>query len=637
MQIRLPVRLQLALPFLLLVCLPGLQHLDNLDRLESLEDSRREQLESAARMLVKQLALQPGLFAAHAVSLPNKPAPPVIPLLERSMTMDGRDDEWFDISPLAPPGVSRPLTDRPPPQLRLGANDAYLYLFLKAVDHAVVYRDRMDLSVTRNDHLRLVLVDADGVLKPYIIATREPGNVVAHVVSVTGRSLRREPEIAGIWVDTVEGYNIELRILRQLFRNQVGIDVVDVDNPQTRETASTAGGGLASAAEVPAIRLPSPRLDRFLADQGFEHVEIAETDGSVLSAYPRNSTPPEDAFRVRAALDLPGRPKASLTLWEDRASIAAAAEKFNQVLLIRTAAIAILALLVWLMLAMLFERRIKRLERRINLMVDARGGVTPLPGPTVPRDEFGDLDTHFSAAAERAAQYQQHLEQSANRLTHELRTPISVVKSSLDNIPEQTSADVQTYVQRAQSGVLRLQTLLNKLTEARRLEASLNAGDMEIFPLNALVEGCIGGYRLAWPGYSFEWEEIAGAPLRVSGVPDLVAQLLDKLIANAVSFHTPGTAIVIQLNGVGNHAVLSVINDGPPLTEDGADPFDSMVSTRPGGGEHLGLGLYIARIITRFHHGTLNLSNHNDRGVVATLRLPLMRLSSQLLNVPEAD
>ena len=50
------------------------------------------------------------------------------------------------------------------------------------------------------------------------------------------------------------------------------------------------------------------------------------------------------------------------------------------------------------------------------------------------RDEIGDLSRSFSTVLDRLAQYNDYLEQLADRLSHELRTPIAVVRSSLDNL-----------------------------------------------------------------------------------------------------------------------------------------------------------------------------------------------------------
>jgi len=102
--------------------------------------------------------------------------------------------------------------------------------------------------------------------------------------------------------------------------------------------------------------------------------------------------------------------------------------------------------------------------------------------------------------------------------------------------------------------------------------------------------------------------------------------MLDKLVANAVEFGKNG-AIDVGLAREGDNLLLSVSNEGPPLPAMQAGHlFDSMVSVRGGGeaGEpHLGLGLYIVRLIAQFHGGSARAANRRDgRGVVITVAMP---------------
>jgi signal transduction histidine kinase len=178
---------------------------------------------------------------------------------------------------------------------------------------------------------------------------------------------------------------------------------------------------------------------------------------------------------------------------------------------------------------------------------------------------------------------------------------------------------------RAQEGLARLTQILTRMSEAARLEQGLSDVERERFDLVPVVTGCVEGYRLAYPTATLRYTAPLEA-LRVDGAPDLVAQMLDKLVANAVEF-ARGGAIEVILEGVGTEIRLAVANAGPALPE-GMEGrlFESMVSVRTGGeaGEpHLGLGLYIVRVIAAFHGGVATAANQSDAtGVVVTVTLP---------------
>src|SRR5712691_878570 len=114
----------------------------------------------------------------------------------------------------------------------------------------------------------------------------------------------------------------------------------------------------------------------------------------------------------------------------------------------------------------------------------------------------------------------------------------------------------------------------------------------------------------------------------LSGAPDLYAQMLDKLAANAADFATGEEPIRIRLEARDSQATLTVSNRGPRLPEAMAGKlFESMVSMRrPDGSRepHLGLGLYIARLIAEFHGGSARALNREDgSGVVIKVKCTL--------------
>ena len=296
-------------------------------------------------------------------------------------------------------------------------------------------------------------------------------------------------------------------------------------------------------------------------------------------------------------------------------------------LLVLTLAVFAIAAAVLIWFATRISTRIRRLRDEAETAIDARGRIAHLVTAQNAGDELGDLSRSFSAMLGKLSQHHGYLESMASRLSHELRTPIAVVRSSLENL-RLAPADGRVYIERAEEGLTRLSTILTRMSEATRLEQGLASVERERFDLAAVVAGCVEGYRLAYPGQKFELALDADRAA-VSGSPDLAAQLLDKLVANAVDFCREGEPIRVSLSVADGTAALAVANPGPALPEAMRGKlFDSMVSLRSGrdgsGEPHLGLGLYVARLIAEFHGGAIsaeNLASGGGVAVTATFRL----------------
>jgi two-component system, OmpR family, sensor histidine kinase ChvG len=271
--------------------------------------------------------------------------------------------------------------------------------------------------------------------------------------------------------------------------------------------------------------------------------------------------------------------------------------------------------------------RIRRLRDEAEAAIDAQGRVRGAVVATRAGDEIGDLSRSFSSVLSRLAQYASYQQNMASRLSHELRTPIAVVKSSLDNLRlAPLPDDARVYIDRAQAGLNRLTHILTRMTEATRLEQSLGDAERERFDLAKVVAGSVDGYRLAYPAKTIVLEAPRGE-IWIDGAPDLIVQMLDKLVANAIEFGTPSAPIVVRLAPVDLGVRIEVENEGPPLPAAMQGRlFDSMVSVRSeqgGDAPHLGLGLYIVRLIAEFHRGRAVAANRADgRGVVVAVTLP---------------
>ena len=161
------------------------------------------------------------------------------------------------------------------------------------------------------------------------------------------------------------------------------------------------------------------------------------------------------------------------------------------------------------------------------------------------------------------------------------------------------------------------------MSEASRTEQLIENVEPELFSPGVVLASTVRAYSDAWPEREFGFEDRSEGA-RVNGSPELVIQMIDKLVDNAMDFTQRGDRIDIAVWRVDDEVLVSVENPGPPLPEKmRGELFDSMVSVREGESDrHLGLGLFIARLIAEGHDGAIDADNV-DGGVRFTIRLPI--------------
>ena len=287
--------------------------------------------------------------------------------------------------------------------------------------------------------------------------------------------------------------------------------------------------------------------------------------------------------------------------------------------------------------------RVRRLRDAAARGVDVRGvpvarrasgsARESLPGSAA-GDELGELARDFGTLLARQRDYTDYLRGMNARLAHELRTPLAVVSGALENLDDgELSAAARRYRERALAGSARLQRLLDGLAEATRIEQVLALAEPEELDLGAFLRAATAAYADAWPGRDIRCAVAAGTAPKVRADAALLAQLLDKLVANALDFCTPGGAVELRLELAGEAGqggcALAVHNPGPALpaavrerpgeplgSHRGAAGRDPPDAAADAGAAHLGLGLYIARLIAEAHGARLQLLDEGD-GVTA--------------------
>ncbi len=283
----------------------------------------------------------------------------------------------------------------------------------------------------------------------------------------------------------------------------------------------------------------------------------------------------------------------------------------------------LLIALVLLGFATVLSERIRRLRDAAESAVASDGRVREVLAPSRAGDELGDLGRSVSSLLGRLGEHQAYLRTLADKLAHELRTPLAMIGSSLDNLEQASDPDqIVRYGQRAREGSDRLNRIFQAMNQAARTEDSIRAEQTERLAIDAWLESYTEACRSTFSGRRFVLEIRGARPVYIDGAPDLLAQALDKLIENAGDVSPVDGRIEITLQARRNTVLLSVENEGPsPAPEVAATLFDSMVSHRSGRSErvHLGLGLYIARLIAE-HHGASIAARGTPRGCCIEMR-----------------
>lgn len=322
----------------------------------------------------------------------------------------------------------------------------------------------------------------------------------------------------------------------------------------------------------------------------------------ILSA----AVPLEVDDRVRATLLLE-RSNSEVLLLTDRA--------FSRLVGISLLAFAVSGgALLWY--ASRLASRIRRLRDAAESALDREGRVTAFPRTTA-GDEIGDLSRSFASLLDQVAAYTDYLRSLSGKLSHELNTPLAIVRTSLDNLEHAALPDdARPYVARARDGVERMGNLVRTMSEVTRIEHAIaGAGaDAETIDLTALLGDCAGAYRALLAPRELR-VELPAAPLPLRCAPDLVVQALDKLVDNARGFCPPDGWVRLALAREGDGARITLANSGPTLPEAMRGRlFDSLVSLRDKprraeGAPHLGFGLHVVKLVADLHQGRAEARN----------------------------
>lgn len=237
--------------------------------------------------------------------------------------------------------------------------------------------------------------------------------------------------------------------------------------------------------------------------------------------------------------------------------------------------------------------------------------------------------TRLAAEAQRVREIEQLREDVLATISHELRTPLTMVQGGSellrerwDSLPE---AERLRLTKRVAANADELSELVQQALSLTSLRLEGIGGRSEPVRLADIAREAV---REFGPGLDRRQVDVeATAPIVTVSDPDLIRQILAHLLANAEKFSDETAPIRVVVRARGGTARIAVHDEGPGLTEDELDqvfePFyrGGHVLHRETRG--LGVGLPIARHLSRALGGRIEVSSRPGEGSTFTLCLPM--------------
>jgi len=243
-----------------------------------------------------------------------------------------------------------------------------------------------------------------------------------------------------------------------------------------------------------------------------------------------------------------------------------------------------------------------------------------------PRDEITNLADTFDTMLDRLEHAFDAQRRFVANASHELRTPLAVARTAVEvtlakpqRTPEhleQMAADVHGALNRAEHLVEGLLTL----TRSQHLTHASEPADLATAAQDALDLDAneIDSRALA--------VHTRLEPAPVTGDRALLDRLVSNLIDNAVRHNRPDGWLSVHTHHDGQHAVITVVNTGPPIeparVPELFQPFHRADGPARSNSNGLGLGLSIVRAVADAHHAQTTAAARPDGGFAITVRLP---------------
>lgn len=208
-------------------------------------------------------------------------------------------------------------------------------------------------------------------------------------------------------------------------------------------------------------------------------------------------------------------------------------------------------------------------------------------------------------------------------VTHELKTPIAIVKLNLETLQKRKLDEQQQsrFFQTTLHEVNRLNSLCNNILLASQLDAGAYKASKSLVDLSAVADKVTVELKRRYPNRRIESN--IEDNIRLMGEETLLELLISNLLENAIKYSPPDGQVAILLIKKGRNIIIEVADEGYGIDEEEKEKiFEKFYRignevTRSAKGT--GLGLFLSKEIAKDHHGQITVNNNGQKGSIFTV------------------
>lgn len=239
-------------------------------------------------------------------------------------------------------------------------------------------------------------------------------------------------------------------------------------------------------------------------------------------------------------------------------------------------------------------------------------------------DEVAELAQSFNAMAAELAETDRLRKEFVANASHELRTPVAALRSTLENLVDGVGQPDPETLARMLARAEHLSRLVGQLLDLSRLDSEPDLIGVQQIDIGDLLHDVADEIMLVSP----HSEIVVRAPfdLKVEGQPARLRQVFTNIIGNATRFSHPGEPVLVTATQNNGSAGVTVRDTGPGIpAEERAKVFERFWqagdTARTGSGG-TGLGLAISKQIVDHHGGRIEVRENKPSGACFVVELP---------------